>query len=234
MALTIPNTGSYTDGRGWLFLDRVSTMSLRDSLNSEMMVSARMHLARFFACGIAVLSLACGPVSDGSSSNTPPPPDVPIPSPETEEWIEAPAGLCEDPFNLVPLLDVLDGDTIVIGSGTKVRYIGVDAPEVTHSDCWSAEAVAALKLLAQKGTMLCLMADENSADKDPYGRLLRYVFFHHDGRWLMQNTHLVRIGAARAYKSYLKNKTYKTEILDSELQARLENLGGWAQCEEWN
>src|SRR3989338_9433422 len=35
-------------------------------------------------------------------------------------------------LNLVKVVKVIDGDTIIIESGQKVRYIGIDTPELHH------------------------------------------------------------------------------------------------------
>jgi len=74
------------------------------------------------------------------------------------------------------VVEVVDGDTIVLESGEKVRYLMVDTPETTmgHDDCWGQEAVSFNRslVLDQKVT---LTYDEECTDR--YGRLLAYVSF---------------------------------------------------------
>jgi endonuclease YncB( thermonuclease family) len=151
-----------------------------------------------------------------------------------DEWTEAPAGWCDNPFHTAPVVSVVDGDTLVVGLDTRVRFIGVDAPEILDDDCWSGEAKHELKALSPPGTLVCLMPDDNSSDKDNFGRLLRYVYIQKEGKWVMENVRLIRIGAAQAYSSFLKKKMYKDDILKAESLARVENLGGWAACSDWN
>ncbi|HEX3763252.1 MAG TPA: thermonuclease family protein [Kofleriaceae bacterium] len=68
---------------------------------------------------------------------------------------------------------VIDGDTIVAG-GIKVRYLLVNAPEITdgHTDCYGANA-------AQFNTDLVLgktvQLDYDVACEDAFGRTLAYV-----------------------------------------------------------
>ncbi len=77
---------------------------------------------------------------------------------------------------------VVDGDTIDVvtpsGAKERVRLVGIDTPETVDPrkrvQCEGPEASARLKqLLAQKRVSLEAKPDE---DRDPYGRLLRYVY----------------------------------------------------------
>ncbi len=65
---------------------------------------------------------------------------------------------------------VLDGDTVRLENGRDVRLVGVDAPD--HGDCGFEVAQARLAKLVQ-GRKVTLVAPV--ANKDQYGRLLRYV-----------------------------------------------------------
>lgn len=74
---------------------------------------------------------------------------------------------------------VIDGDTIELTDGQKVRYIGIDAPEIAQasgqaSQCLADEAKQRNQALLAGG-ILKLVAD-SGGDKDAYGRLLRYVY----------------------------------------------------------
>lgn len=65
----------------------------------------------------------------------------------------------------------VDGDTIALESGERVRIIGIDTPE--RGQCGYAEATANMQqLVAGKRVRLTASA---RADRDRYGRLLRYV-----------------------------------------------------------
>ena len=69
---------------------------------------------------------------------------------------------------------VIDGDTIVLTSGDKVRYLLIDAPETTdgHDDCFRSNATAIdTALVAGKPVTLTY----DVACSDAYGRLLAYV-----------------------------------------------------------
>ena len=69
---------------------------------------------------------------------------------------------------------VIDGDTIVLASGEKVRYLLVDAPETTngHDDCFGANASQFNSDLVLGKT---IALDYDVECNDMYGRLLAYV-----------------------------------------------------------
>lgn len=74
---------------------------------------------------------------------------------------------------------VIDGDTIVLTTGEKVRYIGIDTPELNNDGAQDDECLAwAARLrnmeLLEKGELK--LVKDPAVDKDQYGRLLRYVY----------------------------------------------------------
>lgn len=85
----------------------------------------------------------------------------------------------------------IDGDTIEVvldGNVERVRYIGMDTPEIGEPGYESAKAENR-KLV--EGKMVTLESDK--VGRDPHGRLLRYVYV---GR-LFVNAELVRRGKAK-------------------------------------
>lgn len=71
----------------------------------------------------------------------------------------------------VPVTEVVDGDTLVVADGQRVRMIGIDTPE--RGQCGYYEATAALSsLVAGRPVVLVPGARD---DVDRYGRQLRYV-----------------------------------------------------------
>ena len=72
------------------------------------------------------------------------------------------------------VLEVIDGDTVVLDSGDRVRYLMVDAPEITngHDDCFGARA-ARFNADLVLGQTVELAYDVERTDR--FGRLLAYV-----------------------------------------------------------
>src|SRR5690349_13538593 len=72
---------------------------------------------------------------------------------------------------------VIDGDTIELTSGDRVRYIGMDTPETVDPrktvQCFGKEASAANRALVE-GKVVTLVPDVE--DRDMYDRFLRYVY----------------------------------------------------------
>jgi len=72
------------------------------------------------------------------------------------------------------VLYVIDGDTVVLDSGERIRYLLVDTPEITmgKNECWGQEASDYNASLVQQQT-LTLTYDVECEDQ--FGRLLAYV-----------------------------------------------------------
>ncbi|MBU4216765.1 lamin tail domain-containing protein [Candidatus Parcubacteria bacterium] len=81
--------------------------------------------------------------------------------------------------NEVKVARVIDGDTIELVTGEKVRYIGVDTPELNgvgsaDDECLAWAAKVRNEQLIQSGQVR--LVGDVGADKDTYGRLLRYAY----------------------------------------------------------
>ncbi len=117
---------------------------------------------------------------------------------------------------------VIDGDTIIIGTGQRVRYIGIDTPEVyPQPEAYGMEAWQANRKLVE-GKEVRLERDVSETDK--YGRLLRYVYVNDT----LVNAELVRLGlaVARAYPPDTKHQGLLEQL---EKEARQARRGMWAK-----
>ena len=123
---------------------------------------------------------------------------------------------------------VIDGDTIIVTARarrTRVRLLGLDAPETTpRRDCFGARAVAGLRRLLPTGTAILLAVDRRRAD--PYGRALGYVW-RADGMFI--NRDLIRRGYATTL--FLEpTGPYRAEFAAAEALARAARAGLWRVC----
>ncbi len=127
------------------------------------------------------------------------------------------------PTNTVSVTRIIDGDTIVISNGEKVRYIGIDAPELSPEEAFAQEATETNReLVLGKSVRL----EKDVSETDRYGRLLRYVWVEDT----MVNIELVRRGLAVA-KAYPPDIKYQSLLEAAELEARLAGRGIWSQTE---
>lgn len=89
---------------------------------------------------------------------------------------------------------VVDGDTIALRDGQRVRLVQIDAPEVFFGTECSGRASRETKRLLSPGSRVRLFTEPATERVDQYGRLLRYVV-RIDGS-VNVNIRLVAIGAA--------------------------------------
>lgn len=135
----------------------------------------------------------------------------------------------------VPVLRVIDGDTITIsldGRTERVRYIGIDAPELARAaggleaGCWADEALAENADLVEDEMVIL---ERDTSDRDRFGRLLRHAWVAHDGEWLLVGEALVERGAAEA-RSYPPDTAHDRRLQAAEQLARDAGAGMWGAC----
>lgn len=143
------------------------------------------------ACASTLLVAGCGVGgSDGSAATAPIATKTTTPAPKVEMTSPAPPTTAgpttvaptsappEVPTTIQPtgaerltVTHVVDGDTVDVSDGSRIRLIGIDTPE--RGDCGYSEATRALEgLVLGKQITLVPGAQSNS---DRYGRLLRYL-----------------------------------------------------------
>lgn len=121
------------------------------------------------------------------------------------------------------VLQVEDGNTLILSSGHSVRLIGVDAPEIRHMELpvqrFGLEAAEFLKSLALGRD--CTLKYEGAGFYDDRGRLLAYVYVN--GR--MVNEDLLRSGYA--FVSLQFPFSSEARFVEIEREARARQLGLW-------
>jgi len=133
--------------------------------------------------------------------------DSPIPTPVEGEWGK--------------VVRVIDGDTVELEGGERVRYLGINTPE--QGQPFYEEAKGANRQLVE-GRRVLLEFDVNPYDM--YGRWLAYLFA--DGRFV--NYELLRRGFANVY-TVPPNVKYDGLFQQAERLAREEGVGLWASVD---
>lgn len=124
-----------------------------------------------------------------------------------------------------------DGDTIVLVDGRKVRYIGINAPEVDHpkynqkAEPFGDDALQFNKSLVLR-KQVRLEFDKEKFDQ--YDRLLAYVFLP-NGTFV--NLELIRSGYAY-YLARKPNDRYDRQLLKAQREAMTAGRGMWRHWQE--
>lgn len=172
---------------------------------------------------LAILISAC--ISEIQAAPTDPPPvntstpqpliETPIPPKPTNTLPPTPTLPNILLFDCIPadgvrtsaiVVGVVDGDTIDIsikGLTFRIRYLGIDTPETRNPETGieaGGKAASFRNRELVRGQRVTLVSDPNDADKDPYGRWLRYVIVDD----IFVNYQLVREGLANLYSSGLQ------------------------------
>lgn len=132
---------------------------------------------------------------------------------------------------------VIDGDTMELSSGEKVRLIGINTPETHHPtrgvECFGKQAEAYTRQLLE-GHQVRLEKDVSETDK--YGRLLRLVYLvpeSTNAAELFVNKYLVEEGFALV-DTFPPDVKYKDVFLEAQRTAREQNKGLWSACNVTN
>lgn len=124
---------------------------------------------------------------------------------------------------------VVDGDTIVVSDGERVRFIGVDTPETKDPrkavQCFGKEAAAHTADLLPPGTAVRLVYDVERRDR--YRRTLAYVYRESDG--LFVNADLVASGYAQIL-TIPPNVAHADDFRALQTEARDAGRGLWSAC----
>jgi micrococcal nuclease len=122
---------------------------------------------------------------------------------------------------------VVDGDTLLLDSGERVRLIGIDTPESVKPDTppepWGHEASEFTKQLAE-GRNVRLEFDRHREDQ--YGRTLAYVYLGD----LLLNEEIVRQGFSRAETRFHFRSDFQKRFLAAEQEARQAKRGIWSNA----
>ncbi len=122
-----------------------------------------------------------------------------------------------DNLNSALVKEVIDGDTIILSNGEKVRLIGINTPEYGRYYFDEARELMEILTLGKE-----VMLERDITDRDKYGRLLRYVYVN----GLFVNLEMIERGFANAY-TYPPDVKYTEKFLEAERYARSNNAGLW-------
>lgn len=148
-------------------------------------------------------------------------------------WVIVPLALVGTLFfwkYLVPkqvflVSEIIDGDTIRLANGTRVRYIGIDAPET--GECYAQEAKQFnQKLVTSKRVRI----ETDLNEMDHFGRRLAYVFVKDtDGEEIFVNEYLLSQGAAEFFLDTV-NQRYQSALVAAARKSHAEKKGLWSYC----
>ncbi len=139
-----------------------------------------------------------------------------------------------DSFDLVPVesarvVEIVDGDTLVLADRRQVRLVGIQAPKLPLGragfKAWplAREAKAALAALVLDRDLGLAYGGQRV---DRHGRALAHLI-DGAGRWIQGQ--LLAMGMARVY-SFADNRALIPEMLAREAQARRARRGIWAEA----
>jgi len=120
---------------------------------------------------------------------------------------------------------VVDGDTVDLATGERVRYLMIDTPELSSDDCYAVESRDSNTDLVA-GREVSIAYDVEC--EDMFGRLLAYVSV--DQREI--NTLMVERGYACVLSIPPNGADRRAEFENLEAAAKAEGRGMWGACAE--
>jgi micrococcal nuclease len=124
---------------------------------------------------------------------------------------------------------VVDGDTLLLESGARVRLVGVDTPEIvgehTLAEAWGPEASQFTKDFIKRADDRVKLTFGNERIDD-YGRYLAFVWVGDN----LLNEELVRAGLAEARLRWRYSESMKRRLRLAQDEARRAKRGIWSDA----
>lgn len=119
---------------------------------------------------------------------------------------------------------VIDGDTLLLENGARVRLLGVDTPEIKHAD-QPAELLGrqAAEFTRKHVEDRVVRLEFDRERRDDYHRILAYVY---RDDWFL-NEGLIRAGYSEAETAFPYSRTMKRRFRTAEQEARQKHRGLW-------
>jgi len=117
---------------------------------------------------------------------------------------------------------VVDGDTITLENGLKVRLLGINTPE--KNMLYYNEAKEFLKQKIENKTIELEINPNNKYDK--YNRILAHVFLNKE----LVNKEILENGLGNLY--YYGKDSHFNELKDAEKRAKANHLGIWKKSDD--
>ena len=128
-----------------------------------------------------------------------------------------------------PVRNVYDGDTLTLVDERRVRFLGIDTPELKEKQPYAEEAKEYTKSHCPKKQGIWLVIDGT----DHYGRLLAHIFVEVNGGYLCVNEGLVEQGFAFAYIPNQNDKTFNwNKLIQLQARARKSKRGVWKSFQD--
>ncbi|MBM3541570.1 MAG: thermonuclease family protein [Alphaproteobacteria bacterium] len=125
------------------------------------------------------------------------------------------------------VVEVIDGDTVVLDDGRQVRFVGIQAPKLPLGRKGFEEwplAQESKDHLARLALDRMVALRYGGARKDRHGRRLAHLYLE-DGTWVQGD--LLSAGLARVY-TWPDNRAMARALLDAERSARQAGRGIWS------
>ncbi len=130
--------------------------------------------------------------------------------------------------------NVYDGDTLTLVNGKRVRFLGVDTPEIKEKQPFAQEAKKYTKDLCDKKD-IWISFEPGYDRQDHYGRLLAFVWVRTpSGQYLSVNEGLMKEGLASFYSPKKSPKLHNYDkFMELQKTARAKRLGLWKMFKDY-
>ncbi len=127
------------------------------------------------------------------------------------------------PADRFRVIRVLDGDTVELNGGDRLRLLGIDCPEKGDNFYDSAKAYLTNLVYGQN-----LEVDFSFRRRDGYGRLLGYIYANK----MFINEAILRSGLGHLYlfEDNMKDSAQINRLLEAQKEAIFNNRGIWSQA----